>query len=82
MLRQKNIISQAGYGRGRAGHSSRGESLSVEFQGERGYSGSGKGWVPQMLRQKNIISQAGYGRGRAGHSSRGESLSVEFQVLE
>ncbi|PPS00095.1 hypothetical protein GOBAR_AA20576 [Gossypium barbadense] len=49
-------------------------------EGGGGYSGSGRGWVPQMLRQKNIISHGGYGRGRAGHGSRGEPFSVEFQV--
>ncbi|PPR93378.1 hypothetical protein GOBAR_AA27292 [Gossypium barbadense] len=47
-----------------------------------GYSGGGRGWVPQMLRQKNVISQVGYGRGRAGHGSRGEPFLVEFQVPE
>ncbi|PPR98903.1 hypothetical protein GOBAR_AA21765 [Gossypium barbadense] len=31
MLRQKNIISQVGYGHGRAGHGSRGEPFPVEF---------------------------------------------------
>ncbi|PPS15430.1 hypothetical protein GOBAR_AA05149 [Gossypium barbadense] len=47
-----------------------------------GYSGGGRGRVPQMLRQKNIISQVGYGRGRAGHGSRGEPFLVEFRVTE
>ncbi|PPR87643.1 hypothetical protein GOBAR_AA33047 [Gossypium barbadense] len=51
-------------------------------EGERGYFGGGRGWVPQMLRQKNIISQVGYGRGQAGHGSCGEPFSVEFQVPE
>ncbi|PPS04409.1 hypothetical protein GOBAR_AA16258 [Gossypium barbadense] len=32
MLRQKNIMSQVAYGRGRAEHGSRGEPFSVEFQ--------------------------------------------------
>ncbi|PPS10675.1 hypothetical protein GOBAR_AA09969 [Gossypium barbadense] len=32
MLRQKNIISQVGYGRGRARHGSHGEPFPVEFQ--------------------------------------------------
>ncbi|PPS17435.1 hypothetical protein GOBAR_AA03136 [Gossypium barbadense] len=45
-----------------------------------GYSGGGRGWVPQMLRQKNIISHVGYGRGPAGHGSRGEPFLMEFQV--
>ncbi|PPR81061.1 hypothetical protein GOBAR_AA39653 [Gossypium barbadense] len=51
-------------------------------EGEGGYSGGGRGWVPQMLCQKNIISQVGYGRGRAGHGSRGEPFPMECQVLE
>ncbi|PPS03496.1 hypothetical protein GOBAR_AA17166 [Gossypium barbadense] len=51
-------------------------------EGEGGYSGGGRGWVPQMLHQKNIISQVGYGRGRAGYGSHGEPFSVEFQVPE
>ncbi|PPS17276.1 hypothetical protein GOBAR_AA03306 [Gossypium barbadense] len=51
-----------------------------EYQRESGggYSGGGRGWVPQMLCQKNIISQVGYGHGRAGHGSRGEPFPVEF----
>ncbi|PPS16303.1 hypothetical protein GOBAR_AA04285 [Gossypium barbadense] len=32
MLRQKNIISQVGYGHGRAEHGIRGEPFPVEFQ--------------------------------------------------
>ncbi|PPS14634.1 hypothetical protein GOBAR_AA05938 [Gossypium barbadense] len=51
-------------------------------EGEGGYSGGGRGCVPQMLRQKNIITQVGYGRGRAGHGSSGEPFLVEFRVLE
>ncbi|PPR87252.1 hypothetical protein GOBAR_AA33440 [Gossypium barbadense] len=35
MLRQKNIISHVGYGRGRAGHGSRGEPFPVEFQASK-----------------------------------------------
>ncbi|PPR89680.1 hypothetical protein GOBAR_AA31005 [Gossypium barbadense] len=32
VLRQKNIISRGSYGRGRAGHDSRGEPFAMEFQ--------------------------------------------------
>ncbi|PPS11979.1 hypothetical protein GOBAR_AA08661 [Gossypium barbadense] len=48
-------------------------------EGQGGYFGGGRGWVPQMLRQKNIISQFGYGHGRVEHGSRGEPFQVEFQ---
>ncbi|KAG8498395.1 hypothetical protein CXB51_006971 [Gossypium anomalum] len=55
--------------------------VDVRLKGSGGkYSGSGRGWVPQVLRQKNIISRGGYSRSRAGHGSRGEPFPVEFQV--
>ncbi|PPS02218.1 hypothetical protein GOBAR_AA18443 [Gossypium barbadense] len=49
-------------------------------EGGGGYSGGGRGWVPQMLCQKNIISHVGYGCGRAGYGSRREPFPMEFQV--
>ncbi|PPS18801.1 hypothetical protein GOBAR_AA01771 [Gossypium barbadense] len=49
-------------------------------EGGGGYSGGGRGWVPQVLCQKNIISHGSYGRGQAGHGSRGEPFRLEFQV--
>ena len=49
-------------------------------EGGGGYSGGGRGWVPQMLCQKNILSHVCYSRGQAGHGSRGEPFPVEFRV--